>query len=242
MLCSRFSTRAVCASNKQLSSCFAAATTSSLWMPRRFTASEGAEAKKETTEGAEKKKEDSSIPAEIHEEMNKLKAELKKKTEEVEEFKRKALYSAAEAENARRIAREDVKKANDFGITKFAKDVLEVNDTLERAIEAFEKLEPEEKKTLTEHKILNSLVTGVKMSHSVMVHNMSRHGVEPIKANPGDTFDEKIHDAVFQSPASEECPPGTISNVVKKGFMLKERVLRATQCGVAADIMGQGNN
>lgn len=239
MLCSRFSTRALqtSATTSAIASRFAVAAASTMWAPRRF----GSDDAKAAGEG-EKKEGESAIPAEIHEELNKLKAELKKKTEEVEDFKRKALYSAAEAENARRIAREDVAKAQNFGITKFAKDVLDVNDTLERAIEAFEKLEPEEKKTLTEHKILNSLVTGVKMSHSVMVHNMARHGVEPIKANPGDKFDEKFHEAVFQSPATEQTPPGTISNVTKKGFMLKDRVLRATQCGVAADILGQGQN
>lgn len=223
-------------------SCFAAISSSSFaWMPRRSCAT-NEEANKKDADGktAGKKEENgnSTIPEAVHEEIAKLKADLKKMTEKADEYKRAAMYSAAEADTARRIAREDVAKAQNFGITKFAKDVLDVNDTLERAIEVFEKLQPEEKKTLEEHKILNSLVTGVKLSHSVMVQNLNRHGVEAIKANPGDVFDVNFHDAVFQAPATNEIEEGRIAVVTKKGYMLKDRVLRAAQVGVAKNLTG----
>lgn len=232
MLCSRSFTSRLAASSINRS-CVAASSTA--WMSLRSCASKAEDAKKEEETA---KKGGDAIPEAVHEEIAKLKADLKKMTEKADEFKSKAMYSAAEADTARRIAREDVAKAQNFGITKFAKDILEVNDTLERAIEAFEKLQPEEKKTLEEHKVLNSLVTGVKMSHSVMVHNLHRHGVEPIKANPGDVFDCNVHDAVFQAPATDDIQEGQIANVVKKGYMLKERVLRATQVGVAKNLTG----
>lgn len=238
MLCSRFSAPLALSAARPAASRLALAASSSsssiMWMPRRWAAAASSD---DAKDGADKKdQQETPVDQAVHEEIARLQGELKKMTEKAEEFKRAAQYSAAEAENARRIAREDVAKANSFGIQKFAKDVLEVNDTLERAIDSFEKLQPEEQKMLNEHKVLSGLVTGVKLSHSVMIHNMARHGVEPIKANVGDTFDPHVHDAVFQAPATDEVKEGQICNILKKGFMLKDRVLRATQVGVAQNL------
>src|SRR5690606_40704736 len=46
------------------------------------------------------------------------------------------IYSLAEQENVRRIAKQDVEREREYGISKFAKDMLEVSDNLERCIAA----------------------------------------------------------------------------------------------------------
>lgn len=236
MLCSRvcfsrniantmFGSAAVAALASSSSSSSAAAIAARPWLPRRWAATDvGADAGK-AGEG--------ELPEAAKEELAKLRAELKKMQEQAVESKNAALYSAAEAENARRIAREDVDKAKAYGITSFAKDMLDVNDTLERAIDAFGKLDPAEVKMLTEHKLFSQLVTGVKMSHNMMVHNLGRNQIELIEANKGDKFDPTKHDAVFTAPVTDDVKEGEIAVVTKKGYMLKSRVLRAAQCGVA---------
>lgn len=205
----------------------AATQQAALWMPRRWQSEEAAK-EGEAKEGAEQSKE----LKEALEQVAKLQEQLKDKDGEIKELKEKALYIAADAENARRIAREDVAKAKDFSVTGFAKDMLEVSDTLTRAVQAFEKL-PEEQ--VEANPQMKHVLTGVKMSESVLLHNLSRHGVEDMKAAVGHEFDPNKHDALFNSPATDEVKAGCISNVVKTGFMIKERVLRAAQVGVAQD-------
>jgi molecular chaperone GrpE len=111
--------------------------------------------------------------------------------------------------------------------------MVEVADTLEKAVEAFEKVPAEEQKTIQEHKILASILQGVKMSTSVLQQNFARHGVEKLKVQVGDEFDPNKHNALFNSPATDKVKPGHVSTIIKSGYMLKERVLRATAVGVA---------
>lgn len=151
---------------------------------------------------------------------------------QIEELKKDVLYRAADAENARRIAREDVDKAKLYGITSFSKDMLEVADTLEKAIEAFKAFSEEE---LQSNKMVNSIFTGVKLSSKVLLSNMSKHGIEKINVAVGTKFDPNLHDALVITPATAEAPGEHISTVLKNGYTLKQRVLRAAQVGVSRD-------
>lgn len=189
--------------------------------PRRFVAEDAKAEAGAKTEAAE--------PNPLDEKVAELEAKLKDAQKEAKEMKERALYQAADADNARRIAKEDVAKAKDYAVSSFAKDMLEVSDTLAKAVEAFGKLEPD-----VEAKA-GSILTGVKMSVNVLKHNMQRHGVEEIACKPGDAFDPNKHEALFKSPTSAELPKDTVAHVVKTGYMLKDRVLRATQVGVAED-------
>lgn len=151
-------------------------------------------------------------------------------TAELKEAKQAHLYALADAENARRIGREDASKAKDFAISSFSKDMLDVADTLERAVESITKLDTE---LLQKHVPLQHTVTGIKMSHSVLLKNMSRNGIELMDAQPGHEFDPNKHDAIFTAPESDKIKAGQLTTVAKKGYMIRERVLRPAQVGVA---------
>jgi molecular chaperone GrpE len=176
------------------------------------------------------KQEAPRIPDAHLKEIEDLKVQLKHKDEEIKNFRSQAMYAQAEADTARRVGREDTQKAKDFAVTAFGKDMLEVFDTLEKAIEALATIPKEEFET---HKTLQSIFTGIKMSNTVLSKNLSRHGVEPMETKTGDEFDPNKHDAIFTAPATEQLKAGSVSNVVKKGYMIKERVLRPAQVGVA---------
>jgi len=205
-----------------------------MWMPARFCAdaakdqAKGA-AKEEPKKADEPAKEDPEV-AKLQKELTGLKDELKAKTEEVKELKQKVMYSMAEAENARRIGREDAAKAREFSITSFGKDMLEVVDVLDRAVEEFKKLPESE---IEAHPAVKQIFTGVKLTESVLTHNLSRSGVERMELAVGDKFDPNKHEALFNAPATDKVPEGHVTNVIKSGYMLKERVLRAAQVGVA---------
>ena len=154
-------------------------------------------------------------------------AELEK---EVKEMKDKVLRSMAEEENVRRIAKKDVENANAYAITKFAKALLDVSDNFERAINAIPAEKLESLESGEGDPLFKSFVEGIVAVDKGMMKTFNQFGVTKY-GEVGDKFDPELHDALFQIPdASKE--EGTIGQVVKTGFKLKDRVIRAAQCGI----------
>lgn len=131
----------------------------------------------------------------------------------------------------------EIANAKDFAIQKFAKDLLDSVDILDLALNSVP--EPfrergmcvkEDPKEIIEQ--LVNLYTGVSMTESELQKTLKRYGVE--MDNPIDqVFDPNKHEAVFQTAVADK-EPGTIFVVQKKGYMLKNRVLRPAQVGVVA--------
>jgi molecular chaperone GrpE len=149
---------------------------------------------------------------------------------EVKDLKDQILRSLAEEENVRRIARKDVENANTYAITKFAKALLDVSDNFERALGAI----PEDTKKSLEagegDPLFKSFVEGIAAVDKEMLKTFSSFGVTKF-GKAGEKFDPEMHDALFNIPDGSK-EENTIGQVVKKGFKLKGRVLRAAQCGV----------
>ncbi|KAG8341332.1 putative GrpE [Trypanosoma vivax] len=162
----------------------------------------------------------------------KLEKELEEAKKSVAELKKEVLYRAADAENARRIAHDDVEKAKSYGITSFGKDMLDVVDTLEKGLEVIKTLPESE---LESNKALSSIHTGVKLSVKLLLNNFAKHGIERLDVSVGDKFDPNLHDALLRTPPTPETPAGHISSVLKSGYKIKGRVLRAPQVGVASE-------
>lgn len=142
---------------------------------------------------------------------------------EIKDLKDKVVRSYAEEENVRRIARRDVSNAKDYANQSFAKSMLEVADDLERALAAA----PKEQ---SDNKDLNLLVEGMQMTEKNLQKIFSKFGVQRFGA-VDDEFDPLIHDALFQMPPGEGQKGGTIGQVLKSGYKLKDRVIRAAEVG-----------
>lgn len=108
-----------------------------------------------------------------------------------------------------------------FAITKFAGEVLEVNDNIERALNANKDLPDKETNTLYE---------GTLMTQKVLGKILERNGVIPL--NPeGEKFDPNLHDALCQVPDPTK-EAGSVAFVAQTGYKIKERVLRPAKVGV----------
>ena len=69
------------------------------------------------------------------------------------------------------------------------------------------------------------------MVHDNTLQILKRFGVEPIVLEENQVFNPDFHEVLFDFPDQEK-PAGTIMHVVSHGYMIGDRVLRATKVGV----------
>jgi molecular chaperone GrpE len=137
----------------------------------------------------------------------------------------------AEEDNVRRIAKRDVDNARSYAVTGFAKSLLDVADDLERALQAVPK--QDSNASGDSAAALKTLVEGVSMTQKTLQKAFTQHGVIRFGAE-GEAFDPALHDALFSMPASGDKKSGTIGQVLKPGYKLKDRVIRPAQVGAIA--------
>lgn len=126
--------------------------------------------------------------------------------------------AVAEMENVRRRAAEDVSKAQKFSIEKFAKNLLPVMDSLEKAIEMTAEIE-------------GPMWEGILATHRQLVHALEMSGMTVI--DPKDAkFDPNTQQAIAMVPAVEGKSAGDVAQVFQHGWKIHERVLRPAMVSV----------
>jgi molecular chaperone GrpE len=153
---------------------------------------------------------------------------ISQQNEEIKLLRDKVKRLLAEEENVRRIARKDVADARSYANTSFAKAMLDIADDLERAINSV----PEEKKNNLDDPSLKGLLDGVIMTEKNLQKVFEKFNVKKF-GKIDDPFDPSLHDALFNIPNNEK--PGTIGQVIKHGYKLNDRVIRAAQVGARTD-------
>jgi molecular chaperone GrpE len=122
--------------------------------------------------------------------------------------------------------------AKDFAIQKFAKDLVDSVDNLERALGMVpaEKLAAQEKGE--DLRDLVALYDGLKMTESILMSTLKKHGLERFDPSvESEKFDPNQHEATFMTPM-EGKEHNTVFHTQQKGFKLNGRVLRAAKVGV----------
>ena len=143
---------------------------------------------------------------------------------EIAELKDRLLRALAEAENIRKRADRDRRDAEQYGITRFARDLLSVHDNFERAM----KHADDESRAAA-----GPLLEGIELTQRELLSALGKHGIRKISPERGERFDPKLHQAMFEAPV-----PGTksgdIIEVMGEGFTIGERLLRPAQVGVSS--------
>ncbi|MDP8161665.1 nucleotide exchange factor GrpE [Pasteurella skyensis] len=149
-------------------------------------------------------------------------AELETYIAEADNRERDILLRAkAENENTRRRAEQDVEKAHKFALEKFSKELLNVVDNLERALETLEGVD----------ETIKPLIEGVELTHKELTAVLSRHGIQ-VFGEIGEAFNPEMHQAISQKDA-EGIESNHISIVLQKGYKLNDRVIRDAMVMVA---------
>lgn len=144
---------------------------------------------------------------------SKLQAELKKLQDDLAESKDKFVRLYSEFENfRRRTAKEKIdmiQTANE----QLIKSLLPVMDDFERAEKAFQSTSSKE-------------AEGFLLIYTKFRKTLEQVGVKPMDIGPGAEFDADVHEAITQVPAPDDSLKGKIVEVVEKGFLLNEKVIR----------------
>jgi molecular chaperone GrpE len=138
----------------------------------------------------------------------------------------KMLRTLAEMENLRKRTAREVSDARTYGISGFARDVLDIADNLQRALDAV----PAEARAAADPG-LKALIEGVELTERSLHNALEKNGVR--KFDPaGEKFDPNVHQAMYEVP-DPLVPAGTIAQVIQSGYMIGDRVLRPALVGVA---------
>ncbi len=145
-------------------------------------------------------------------EESKTQSELRKAHEDLAEAKDKYLRLYSEFENfRRRTAKEKLELIQTAG-EQVVKVLLPVIDDFERAEKAFQGTESKE-------------MEGFLLIHNKFKKILDQTGVKEMEAK-GNNFDADLHEAITQLPSPEESQKGKVLEVIEKGYLLGDKVVR----------------
>jgi molecular chaperone GrpE len=139
-----------------------------------------------------------------------LEDQLRKAEAQAREHQEAWLRAKAEADNIRKRAETEIKGAHKFAVERLASELLPVKDSLEAAIAA-------------ENATTESMKSGVQITLKQLASAFDRFSI--MEVNPvGQKFDPHRHQAISTQESSAE--PNTVLQVLQKGYLLHERVVR----------------
>ncbi|WP_424930335.1 nucleotide exchange factor GrpE [Amaricoccus tamworthensis] len=151
------------------------------------------------------------------EEASALKAENR-------ELKDRLLRALADVENIRKRADRDKRDAELYASTRFARDMLNVYDNFDRAMQSC---------TDETRASAPGLIEGIELTQKDLVSAFEKHKIVKIEPQNGERFDPKLHQAMFEAPVPGS-KSGDIIQVMSVGFTIGERLLRPAQVGVSS--------
>ena len=149
-----------------------------------------------------------------------LQAALDEARREADGLRDAALRARAEVENMRRRSAREVENAHRFALERFAKDLLPVLDSLEKAVESA---------AATDN--LAALTEGMELSLKLFLDRLERNGIEQIDPL-GEPFDPARQEAMAMAE-NPDAAPNSVLEVMQKGYLLNGRLVRAAKVIVA---------
>jgi len=137
-----------------------------------------------------------------------FKARIAELEGEVKQAKEGTARANAEAYNAQKRMEQEADKSKKFALQKFAKDLLDIVDNLERAMENANANDP--------------VAEGVQLTHKALLALLTKNGVEVVDPQ-GEKFNADFHEAVGIDADAEA---DTVGTVLQKGYSLNGRLLR----------------
>jgi len=144
---------------------------------------------------------------------------------ERDQWKDRALRAVAEAENTKKRAETQSNDARAYAIQKFARDLLGVADTLERALAA--------ELSGSQDPAVANLVKGLELTHKSLLSAFEANNLKRVAPEPGEAFDPHLHQAMMEQP-SDTVQGGQVLQTLQAGYALFGRTVRPAMVVVAA--------
>ncbi|GAB7219712.1 nucleotide exchange factor GrpE [Vibrio comitans] len=133
--------------------------------------------------------------------------ELKTKQQRTE-----ILRAKADAENSRRRSEKEIEKVRLYSLSKYNEALIPVIDSLELAL-------------ANSTKASDHHSQGLAITYDMLINTVEKFGL--VSINPmGEPFDPKYHDAIATEKSSVANTQNTVINVLQKGYLLNDRVIR----------------
>lgn len=153
-----------------------------------------------------------------------LRAEIDELQQEIDRVKELYLRKLADFDNYRKRQEREMAEYRRLANANLIRDLLQVVDNLERAVGVQGGAD-------------DSLRVGVELVLKQFKDTLRRHGV--IEVNPeGEPFDPTVHEAI-QRVDSQEVDDNIVVQVMQKGYLLSERLLRPALVVVAVPVRPQ---
>lgn len=154
------------------------------------------------------------------EEFDMLQRDLDQALAKADEHWKLYLGAHAEMENLRKRTERDVQNAHKFALERFFNELLPVRDSLELGLAAANGAVD-----------IAQLRQGVDLTLKQLAAAMEKFGVREV--NPLNAkFDPNLHEAMAMAP-TDQAEPNTVIQVVQKGYILNERLIRPAKVIVA---------
>lgn len=141
-------------------------------------------------------------------------AELVRAREQLARLETQLRRLMADFDNYRRRTRAEAERAADEALERMARPLLSVVDDLELTVAA-----------IPEGPAWSSVAAGIRMVHQKLLAALEAAGIHAVAA-AGEPFDPAVHQAVDAVEVSDPSQEGRVVEELRRGFILKGRVLR----------------
>jgi molecular chaperone GrpE len=139
-----------------------------------------------------------------------LEQRLKQAEQTAQEHYDAWLRAKAECDNFRKRSQTEIANAHKFAVENFASELVPVKDSLEAAL-------------ASEHPTVESLRSGVEMTLKQLKSVFDKFNLKEIDPT-GQKFDPHQHQAI--GTVESDAEPNTVVQVLQKGYLLHDRVVR----------------
>ena len=174
--------------------------------------------KKEEVEKEEIKEEVKDIEEEIVEDILE-EDEVEKLNKEIEKLKNDYARAYADTENLKKRLMAEAEQTRKYRIQSFAKEIVPVIDNLERALQS------------EVHESDEGFKKGIEMTYDQLLAALKNEGVEVIDCL-NKPFDPNLEQAIMTEKV-EGVESGIVIEVLQKGYVLKDRILRPAMVKVS---------